>query len=204
MVPRPTRVYRRLRFGEPVVVISGLPRSGTSLAMKMLEIGGLEVLTDGLRVADESNPNGYYELERVKRLNIDEDRSWLAEARGKAIKIISFLLTYLPDSNDYQVIFMHRSLDEVIESQNSMLVERGEPIGATSDEDLSRLYGNHLKQVKSFLGARQFFDVLDVEYAKVLTAPRDEAARISQFLGRDLKVDRMAAAVDRQLYRHRR
>src|ERR1700682_4057584 len=121
MISSARRVYRRLRFGPPVVVISGLPRSGTSMVMKMLESGGLEVMTDGLRVADASNPNGYYEVERVKRLNSDDDRSWLAQSRGKAIKIISFLLTYLPDSNDYHVIFMHRSLDEVIKSQNAML-----------------------------------------------------------------------------------
>jgi hypothetical protein len=199
-----TRLYRRLRFGQPVVVISGLPRSGTSMAMKMLDCGGVEVVTDDLRVADASNPNGYYEVERVKRLNTDEDRLWLAQARGKAIKIISFLLRYLPDSNDYHVIFMHRRLDEVIESQNAMLMQRDEPAGATSDDALRALYEKHLQQVKSFLTARQSFDVLDVEYAEVLTAPRDEAARMSRFLGRDLDVDRMAAAVDRQLYRQRR
>ena len=125
MISSATRLYRRLRFGQPVVVISGLPRSGTSMAMRMLESGGLKVMTDGLRIADASNTNGYYEVERVKRLNSDDDRSWLAQARGKAIKIISFLLTYLPDSNDYHVIFMHRSLDEVIKSQNAMLVARG-------------------------------------------------------------------------------
>ena len=161
-------------------------------------------MTDGLRVADESNPKGYYELERVKRLNADEDRSWLAEARGKAIKIISFLLTYLPDSNDYKVIFMHRSLDEVIKSQNAMLVQRGSLSGAGATRTLHALYEKHVKQVKSFLGARPSFDVLDVEYAEVLAAPRDEAARMSRFLSRDLDVDRMAAAVDRQLYRQRR
>jgi hypothetical protein len=173
------------------------------MTMKMLEVGGLEVLTDGLRVADDSNPKGYYELERVKRLNTNEDRSWVAQARGKGIKIISFLLTYLPDSNDYKVIFMHRSLDEVIRSQNAMLVQRGEPIGTTSDEDMRVLYDKHLKQVKSFLRDRPSFDVLDVEYAQVLAVPRDEAARMSRFLGRDLNLDRIAAAVDGQLYRHR-
>ena len=204
MVSRATRVHRRLRFGQPVIVISGLPRSGTSMAMQMLEVGGLEVLTDGLRGADESNPKGYYELERVKRLDTDEDRSWLAEARGKAIKIVSFLLTYLPDTNNYKVIFMHRNLDEVIRSQNKMLVQRGQPIGATSDEDFRGLYEKHLKRVKSFLEARRCFEVLDVEYAKVLEAPQDEAARMSRFLGRDLNVERMAAAADRQLYRNRR
>lgn len=202
MISRVTRVYRRLRFGQPVIVISGLPRSGTSMAMKMLEAGGLEVVTDGVRVADENNPKGYYELERVTRLNVDEDRSWLAEARGKAVKIISFLLTYLPESNDYQVIFMHRNLDEVIRSQNAMLVQRGQPIGAASDKDVHALYEKHLKQVKSFLGARRTFDVLDVEYAEALAAPGNEAERMSRFINRDLDVDLMAAAVDRQLYRN--
>ena len=202
-VSRVTRVYRRLRFGRPVIVVSGLPRSGTSMVMKMLEAGGLEVLTDGVRGADENNPNGYYELERVTRLNIDADRSWLAGARGKAIKIISFLLTYLPESNDYHVIFMHRNLDEVLRSQNAMLVQRGQPIGATSDENVHALYDKHVRQMKSFLGARRCFEVLDVEYAEVLAAPGDEAARMSRFLGRDLNVERMAAAVDRRLYRNR-
>ena len=175
MISSATRLYRQLRFGQPVVVISGLPRSGTSMAMKMLESGGLEVMTDGLRVADASNPNGYYEVERVKRLNSDDDRSWLVQARGKAIKIISFLLTYLPDSNDYHVIFMHRSLDEVIKSQNAMLVARGEPVGEPGDEALRGLYDKHLKRVTSFLAARSSFTVLDVEYAEVLASPRDQA-----------------------------
>jgi len=203
MLSRLTRGHRRLRFGQPIVVVSGLPRSGTSMVMKMLEAGGLEVVTDGARVADENNPNGYYELERVTRLNVDDDRSWLAAARGKAIKIISFLLTYLPESNDYQVIFMHRNLYEVIRSQNAMLVQRGQPVGASTDEEVRALYEKHLKQVKSFLGSRRSFDVLDVDYADVLAAPEDEAARMSRFLDRNLNADRMADAVDRQLYRNR-
>ena len=101
-------------------------------------------------------------------------------------------------------MFMHRNLDEVIKSQNSMLVQNGQPIGATSDEDFRGLYEKHLNSVKSFLGARRCFEVLDVEYATVLEAPRDEATRMSRFVDRDLDVERMAAAVDRQLYRNRR
>ncbi len=99
---------------------------------------------------------------------------------------------------------MHRNLDEVIKSQNRMLVQNGQPIGATSDEDFRGLYEKHLNSVKSFLGARRCFEVLDVEYATVLEAPRDEATRMSRFVDRDLYVERMAAAVDRQLYRNRR
>ena len=94
------RAVRRARYGRPIVVVSGLPRSGTSMAMKMLHAGGLEVVTDGIRAADESNPKGYYELEAVKGLDKKVDTAWLKDARGKAVKIISFLLTWLPEHHD--------------------------------------------------------------------------------------------------------
>src|SRR3954449_579427 len=109
-------VIRRLRNQKPIVVVSGLPRSGTSMAMKMLEAGGVPILSDGIRTADVSNPKGYYELERVKELDKGGDTAWPAEARGKAVKIISFLLTWLPETYDYQVIFMQRDLQEAIAS----------------------------------------------------------------------------------------
>src|SRR5919108_966564 len=98
------QVYRRLRYGKPIVVVSGLPRSGTSMAMKMLEAGGLAVVTDGLRAADEDNPKGYYEDERVKDLYEASDKRWLREARGRVVKIISFLLKSLPSDNNYKVL----------------------------------------------------------------------------------------------------
>ena len=122
----PASLIRRLRRGRPIVVVSGLPRSGTSMAMKMIAAGGLPVVTDGLRHADASNPNGYYEFEHVKNLDKAGDLSWLAEARGKAVKIISFLITYLPEAYDYRVVFMQRDLSEVIASQNRMLDARGD------------------------------------------------------------------------------
>ena len=117
---------RRRKYGEPVVVVSGLPRSGTSMMMKMLAAGGVSVMTDAVRKADVDNPKGYYEYERVKDLEKETDKSYVREARGKALKVISFLLKDLPDDNFYQVIFMRRHLDEVIASQNKMLDRRGE------------------------------------------------------------------------------
>src|SRR5215210_2604024 len=146
----PRAFLRRLHRGRPIVVVSGLPRSGTSMAMKMLEAGGLEVVTDGLRGADSSNPNGYYEYERVKTLTAGDDTAWLADARGKAVKIISFLLTYLPESYDYAVVFMHRDLGEIIASQNTMLDARGEARGAADDRTRVH-YEQHLEQVERFL-----------------------------------------------------
>ena len=119
-------LVRRLRYGPPIVVVSGLPRSGTSMAMKMLEAGGLAVVTDNVRAADDDNPRGYYEDERVKDLARDANRAWLRDARGKAIKIISFLLKDLPPDNNYKVLFMERDLGEVLASQQKMLDHRGE------------------------------------------------------------------------------
>lgn len=194
---------RRLRRGRPIVVVSGLPRSGTSMAMRMLEAGGLPIVTDGLRRADIANPKGYYEFEPVKGLDKQGDTAWLADARGKAVKIISFLLTYLPESYDYRVVFMRRDLGEVVASQNQMLDARGEERGA-ADDRTSALYAQHVEQVERFLRLRSCFAVLMVDYAAVVADPAGQAARINQFVGGGLDVKRMAAVAEPALYRNRR
>lgn len=173
------------------------------MAMRMLEAGGLPILTDGLRRADASNPNGYYEFERVKELDKGTDAAWLAGARGKAVKIISFLVTYLPESYDYQVIFMRRELDEIVVSQNKMLEARGEGRGA-EDARLRALYVEHLEQVERFLARRGCFSTLPVDYAKVLAEPAAQAARVNAFLGGTLDAGRMASMADSSLYRNRK
>ena len=173
------------------------------MAMRMLDAGGIPVMTDGLRQADASNPNGYYEFERVKALDKGGETAWLAGARGKAVKIISFLLTYLPESYDYQVIFMRRDLNEIVASQNKMLDARGEARGA-EDARLKALYGEHLGQVERFLARRACFSTLPVEYADVLADPAAQAARVNAFAGGRLDVEAMAAIADRALYRNRR
>jgi hypothetical protein len=198
------RALRRMRYGRPVVVVSGLPRSGTSMAMKMLHAGGLDVVTDGLRQADESNPKGYFELEAVKELDKNGSTAWLKDARGKGVKIISFLLTFLPEEHDYRVIFMERDLHEVLASQNKMLVQRAETPG-TPEDDAQMLahYQKHLTKVHRFLGSRKCFSVLRVGYRSALERPRQEAERINEFLGGGLDVARMAEVGDPALYRNR-
>src|ERR1700674_2159926 len=143
------RVARRFRYGKPIIVVSGLPRSGTSMMMNMLDSGGVPVLTDGIRSSDDSNPRGYFEYEPVKELGKDGGRSWVLLARGKAVKIISFLLTWLPETCDYRVVFMQRDLDEIIASQNEMLARRGEPSGA-GEAATRNVYAEHLHQVERF------------------------------------------------------
>lgn len=171
--------------------------------MHMLHAGGLEVVTDGIRSADESNPQGYYELEQVKTLHTPGDHSWLAEARGKAVKIVSFLLTYLPESHDYQVIFMRRDLDEILASQHKMLSARAEAQGA-SDDRMRVHYEQHLAQVQRFLTRRACFSTLMLDYTDVVADPGQAAVQISRFLGRRLDLDRMVAVVNPALYRTRR
>ena len=197
------KIYRRLRYGEPVIVVSGLPRSGTSMAMQMLVAAGVPVVTDGIRQAGEDNPKGYFEDERVKDLHKEnEDRSWLRDARGKAIKIISFLLKDLPENNNYKVIFMKRALPEVLASQKKMLERRNE-VDESGDERMLELWENHLWRVSYLLKHAEQFESMEVAYTDVIQDPLREARRIRDFL--DLKADpeTMARAVDEKLYRNR-
>ena len=172
------------------------------MMMRMLADGGVPVLTDHVRTADESNPGGYFELERVKTLATGNDVQWLADARGKAVKIVSPLLAHLPESYDYRVVFMRRDLNEVIASQNAMLDARQQPRGA-QDDRMRAHYEEHLQQVERLLARRAALSTLMVHYDRVLANPRGEAARIAAFLRRRLDVSRMAAVADPALHRQR-
>jgi len=195
-------LYRRLRWGRPVTVVSGLPRSGTSMAMKMLDAAGIDVVTDEQRTADEDNPKGYFEDERVKDLANEQDKRYLRNTRGRAIKVISFLLKDLPADNFYRVVFMRRDLEEVLASQKKMLERRGER-DDTDDERMSELWNDHLWRANYLLKNRPNFEYIEVHYAEALADPEREAARIAEFLGGDLPVRKMAEVVDPDLYRNR-
>jgi hypothetical protein len=196
------RLYRRIRFGAPVIVVSGLPRSGTSMLMKMLEAGGLQVVTDGLRTADEDNPKGYYEVERIKDLAQEKDKRYLAETRGKVVKVISFLLKSLPANLNYRVIFIRRNLDEVLASQAKMLARRGEA-DDTSPERMRELLESDVWRAGYLLRHAPQFDSIEVQYSELVAQPPEHARRIAEFLGGALDVEAMAAAVDPALYRNR-
>ena len=202
--PTTRRVARRLRYGAPITVVSGLPRSGTSMMMKMLEAGGMPIVTDGVRQADEQNPRGYFELETVKELDKGGDTSWLRDARGKAVKVISFLLTWLPETYDYRVIFMERSIEEVVASQNAMLRHRGHA-PETADTGRVKIYfQDHLERTHRFLRQRRCFRTLTVRYGQAVEHPSDIAQQVASFLDAGLDVGEMAAVADRTLYRNRR
>jgi len=170
--------------------------------MKMLEAGGIPVLTDRLRLADEDNPQGYYELERVKQL--EHDKAWLEQAQGKVVKVIAALLKHLPPDYAYQIVFMRRGIDEVLASQRQMLVRRGEPTDTLTDERMGELFRRHVAQVRTWITEQPNIQVLEVDYSEVLANPLGEAGRINQFLGSMLDVESMAEVVNPDLYRQRR
>lgn len=198
----PHRWFRRLRYGQPIVVVSGLPRSGTSMAMKMLDAAGLPLVVDGVRTADEDNPKGYYEYEPVKDLAKTGDKSWLLETRGKGVKIISYLLKELPANHNYKVLFVRRELSEVLASQAKML-DRREEVSATDDQRMIELYENDLWKVSYLLKHGAHFEVLPLHYTRVIEQPLAEATRVNRFLGGRFDPMKMAAVVDPELYRNR-
>ena len=196
-------LYYRLRYGAPVILVSGLPRSGTSMLMQMLENGGLPIVSDHFRTPDEDNPKGYHEFERVKELDKNAEKHWLKDHRGQVIKIISFLLQDLPMNLNYQVIFMRRNLDEVLRSQNKMLERNGAKGTDATDEKMRQNYDLHLRKVYYRLNKAPNFQALYLDYPDVVADPRREAGRICEFLKADLDVKKMSTAVDSGLYRNR-
>ncbi len=187
---------------KPITIVSGLPRSGTSMMMKILESGGLTPLTDSLRTADTDNPRGYYEFERVKQLP-KGDTAWIPEAQGKAVKVIAIFLAHLPTEYDYRIIFMRRAMPEILASQREMLIRRGEDPHKISDEELAQLYEKHLRHVNSWLNNQSHIQRIDIQYNHLLQNPRQEIERLNQFLGDTLDLEKMVQVVDPSLYRQR-
>ncbi len=188
--------------GQPITIVTGLPRSGTSMMMRMLGAGGVEVLTDHVRGADQDNPRGYYELEKVKR--IAEDHGWLADARGKAFKMVSMLLFDLPPQHSYRIVFMERDMGEILASQRAMLVRMGQEISTGPDDRVMAAgFAAHLSKVKDWLGTQPNLRVLYVRYGDVVGDPLAQSGRVDAFLGAGLDTTAMAGVVEPSLYRQR-
>jgi hypothetical protein len=182
-----------------IIIVSGLPRSGTSLMMQMLDAGGIEVVTDQLRAADADNPRGYYEFEKVKQ--VKRDASWLPGVRGKAVKMVSQLLLDLPPTERYRVVFMERDFAEMLDSQERMLKRLGRE--AAPREQIIPAFTTHLERVHDWLQRQAHFSVLRVRYKALVERPEAEVATVNEFLGGRLDASRAAGAVDPSLYRNR-
>ena len=190
-----------MQMSESLIIVTGLPRSGTSMMMKMLQSGGMEVVTDNIRKADEDNPEGYYEFEKVKKIR--EDASWLDGVDGKVVKMASMLLYDLPSDKKYKLIFMKRNLEEILLSQRKMLQRKGAEDNI-DDEEMRRLFSKHLEEIEAWLSGQQNVEVLYVDYNDMLRKPQENVWILNGFLDNILDTDRMIKVVDNSLYRNRK
>jgi hypothetical protein len=188
-----------------ITIVSGLPRSGTSLMMQMLEAGGMAVLSDGERQPDKDNPKGYLEWERIKQLK--KDASVIAEAEGKVVKVISEFVQSLPAGHEYRIVFMQRPLPEVLKSQDEMLRRRGnaDSIASSSAETyaIEEFFQKHLLEMNKWVAGQENMKMLRVHYHRVLREPRTVAEEVAVFLQVPLDIDAMVKQVDGSLYRNR-
>jgi hypothetical protein len=186
---------------EFLTIVSGLPRSGTSMMMRMLETGGMPVLTDNVRTPDDDNPNGYYEYEAVKQTK--DDSRWLEGSEGKAVKMVYKLLYDLPADRSYKVLFMRRKLEEVLASQRVMLERHGMADGV-SEAQMSALFRSEIDAFYKWVANQPHLELIDVDYNRMQADPRAEVARLNRFLGGMLDEQAMVAVVDQSLYRNRK
>ena len=197
------RLFQKLfQSPPPIIIVSGLPRSGTSMMMKMLEAGGLPPLTDAIRTADHDNPKGYYEFERVKQLD-QGDTAWLPNAEGKVVKVISALLKHLPNEYEYKVIFIRRHMPEILASQRKMLMNRGEDADKMDDDKMGTLFTKHVRNVEAWLAEQPNFSTLYVHYNDLLSNPLPQIQKINTFLDGRLDEVKMGTIIDPTLYRNR-
>ncbi|MHC4130617.1 MAG: sulfotransferase domain-containing protein [Planctomycetota bacterium] len=185
-----------------VTIVSGLPRSGTSMMMQALKTGGMSLLTDNKRKSDEDNPKGYYEFESVK--STKSNPSWVSDAVGKAVKMVYRLLYDLPKGYDYRVILMRRNLDEILLSQKIMLERSGQQESDISDEDLAELFKRDMEKFGKWIDEQDNFSVISVQYKEMIESPITQCQRINQFLDGKLDVEKMISAVDVSLYRNKK
>jgi len=195
------KLLGRGKNDDVITIVSGLPRSGTSMMMQMLEAGGTLIVTDNIRKSDEDNPRGYYEFEKVKK--IKEDVSWLDDCHNKAFKMVSELLHHLPQEKKCKVIFMRRDIEEMLASQRAMLDRLGRKGAGVSTEKMADLYEKHLRNVENWLAKQNNIDVLYVSYNDLLNHPEENARLVSHFLGDRLNIEKMCNVVEKSLYRKR-
>lgn len=185
------------------VLASGLPRSGTSLMMQMLEAGGMKILTDEKRGADEDNPKGYYEWEPIKQIDTIPELLDAQGLDGRAIKCISMLLQKMPPKHNYKVIFMMRPIEELVQSQRKM-IDRLVTQGPEADtEQLYRALTAHSNQTRNWLKSAPHMEFIEVDYPTLVKDPAPQISRVVEFLGAERlpKCAAMAEVVDPSLHR---
>jgi hypothetical protein len=185
-----------------IIIVSGLPRSGTSLMMQILQAAGIPLLTDDSRPADEDNPKGYFEFEPVKRL--EKESAWLAQAKGKAVKVVSHLLKYLPSDFNYIVLFMNRDLDEIIASQNKMLLNSHKSLGKLTHNQLREKYALHLNQIHHWLALQPNILFEDIHFNALIRNPKNELTKVWCTLKPEVSMEAVLSVIQPDLYRSKK
>jgi tetratricopeptide (TPR) repeat protein len=188
---------------EIITIVSGLPRSGTSLMMQVLEAAGIQAYTDGKRSADDSNKKGYFEHDNVLSLMSSPDRTWITDAKGQSLKVVAPLLTALPQPGEkfkYRVLFMERDMDEILDSQTTMLrrLDRDQPKG-----EVSKVYLQQVRHAKTWLKAHGIH-AMSVDFKDLVHNSDTQLQEIAQFLNAEDKLDAMQACIDPSLHRSRK
>ncbi|PQO41105.1 sulfotransferase family protein [Blastopirellula marina] len=184
---------------KPITVVSGLPRSGTSLMMQMIDRGGIAAVTDEIRTADRDNPKGYFEFEPVKRTK--DDPAWIPSAEGKVVKMVSSLLYDLPVTHHYRVVFMRRDIDEILDSQEKMLLRLDRPVAPR--EQIRLAFAVHLDRLFDWIPSQKHLELLEISYNDLLADPVEQVGRLNHFLGGNLATQAMIETIDPKLYRNR-
>lgn len=185
-----------------IVIVSGLPRSGTSMMMNMLEAGGMDLLVDNVRKADKDNPRGYFEYELVKKLP-EGNIIWLESANSKVVKVVSYYIHHLPPRYEYKVLFMERNFDEILESQKQSVIEKEQTTSRKEDKMMTDYFKNHVKQTKEWISLQPNFSVLYLSYNEIVLNPEQYLDKINTFLELELNKEKMSKIVDKNLYRQR-
>ena len=184
-----------------ITIVSGLPRSGTSMMMQMLQAGGMEPLVDDIRKADEDNPKGYYEYEAAKK--VTKQIPWLDEAEGKVVKVVYALLYNLPQDREFKVIFMKRKMEEILASQQKMLQRLGREKNDANYEQMGQIFTKHIEKAEAWLSGRDNIDTLYVHYSDAIQNPEENVKKINDFFGDKLNIEKMMSVVDGSLYRQK-
>ncbi len=186
------------KWDNQITVVSGLPRSGTSLMMQILYNGGLDFLGDEVRKADSSNPKGYFEYEPVKSLY--NSNAWLSEAQNKSIKIVAPLLKHLNPNYRYKIIFMNRDLSEILKSQQKMMGKNEDTLSLKIWND----YVKMLNQIEIWKEKQPGVELIYIDYAQLVENPHQYIDKIQDFLGIQLDEEKMIKSIDKDLYRNRK
>jgi hypothetical protein len=185
-----------------IIIVSGLPRSGTSMMMQMLQAGGLKILEDKSKEADDNNPNGYFEYELASKLPEGND-SWLEKAENKAVKVVSYYVQHLSPKHEYKVLFMERNIDEIVMSQRAIAIEDGKKVHKKEVKMMADYFNNHIKQTKQWISLQPNFGVLYLSYNSIIKDPNSAVSSINEFLELELDEEKMKKVVDKKLYKHK-